>query len=287
MEHTINWKKTLFGSIYAIALLFIIGIPLNILSGYLPIVANIVVPTVLLPLLTFLGLKLVIEKWMKIPLKSLRFHPLKVNVTGLIFAILLPILVITCYMFVPGTWVWADEFPVYAIICNILFSGLAVGLTEEMIFRGVVMGLFEKKANLGIGIFVSSILFALAHIITVSLNLVSFIQIVFSITLVGCLLALICYFHNHFWNSALIHVVWNGLLLGFIHIGTEPDPNRAGTYILDNRSPLVTGGEFGFETSAITCAVYFLCIILMIWMMKKRPRVENRYNEHNRRIEEL
>lgn len=279
MNNSITWKKALFGSLLAIIIL-IASQMLALLFG--KILTMLKCPKVIVgilsactyPLLTFCGLGLTIERLLKIPLSALRFSKFKINLTGGMIGILLPAIVVITYLFIPGEW---SELEVPAnqkiaiALTGICFYSIAAGIVEEMVFRGVIMGLLEKWSNIKIAIIVPSVLFGLMHVLNGKLNLLSFIQLLLAGTVVSILFSLVAYHYNSFWNNALIHALWNASTIGVIHIGTESYENSVFTYVLKSKSFLITGGNFGIEASVISTSAYvFFILIITYRIIRKR-----------------
>ena len=56
---------------------------------------------------------------------------------------------------------------------GVFYYGLAAGIVEEVIFRGVILGCLERRWNREIAVLVPSVLFGLVHRIGASLDLPS------------------------------------------------------------------------------------------------------------------
>lgn len=74
------------------------------------------------------------------------------------------------------------------------------------------------------------------------------------------------------WNGALIHGVWNAVLLAFVHIGPEPDPGSLFSYLPETENFLLTGGDFGVEASVISTAAYALFAALALVLLRRREK---------------
>ena len=107
------------------------------------------------PLLTFYGLKILIERLVKVPLHTLRFRKFKINQTGIIIGVLLPAVVVISYLLMQGEWKTSETSAIRKIeiaVTGICFYSISAGIAEEMVFRGVIMGLLEKWKNIKIAI---------------------------------------------------------------------------------------------------------------------------------------
>lgn len=99
--------------------------------------------------------------------------------------------------------------------------------------------------------------YGLSHIIGADLDTLSIIQLIVAGSLVGILFSLVTLESGNIWNSALMHAVWNTILVGgILHIGTSRNDLFIFNYTLDSRSFLVTGGDFGVEASVFAVIGY-------------------------------
>lgn len=113
--------------------------------------------------------------------------------------------------------------------------------------------------------------FGLLHIIGNDLNFISIIQLLIAGSIVGVLFSLIAYGSNSIWNSAIVHGIWNIVIIGgILHIGNEADSSSIFNFILDNKSFLISGGDFGIEASIISILVYLLFIVLAAIQVKRK-----------------
>ena len=86
-------------------------------------------------------------------------------------------------------------------------------------------------------------------------------------TLVGVMFSLIEIESGSFWNNALVHAVWNMVILGILHTDAAPSDSYVFTYVLDSKSMLITGGGFGIEASLIATVAYFVVIVMAAVLM--------------------
>lgn len=276
-------KFTSLQVIFAIVLSIIILIIAQILSlsisGLLlnvdisPAICNILAG-VLYCMFVFAGAKLLCKKVLKTSLPELRITHCKVKAIWVISAVAMPTLVLVIAVLIGGHWK-INNFTIAD--CNatitgaIFFYGLATGIVEELIFRGIIMGCLEKRFNIQIAIILPSVLFGLLHIIGNNLNFVSIIQLLIAGSIVGILFSLIAYEGNSIWNNAIVHGIWNMTIIGHIlYIGSEANNDSIFNFIFDNKSFLISGGDFGIEASLISISVYFIFIILAAAMIKRK-----------------
>ena len=192
----------------------------------------------------------------------------------LISAIAMPALVLVLAILIGGHW----EFNAFnvadrnaTITGAIFFYGLATGIVEELIFRGIIMGCLEKRFNIHIAIIVPSVLFGLLHIIGNDLNFVSIIQLLIAGSIVGILFSLIAYESDSIWNNAIVHGIWNMTIIGgILYIGNKADSSSIFNFILDNKSFLISGGDFGIEASVISIFAYLIFIVVASVLIRRK-----------------
>ncbi|WP_321009097.1 CPBP family intramembrane glutamic endopeptidase [Hungatella effluvii] len=190
-------------------------------------------------------------------------------------AILLPVLVSACiFLLIPGTFSYNRlTSPQLAeqIIVAVFATCITASITEEMIFRGFIMKLIENRCNKICAIIIPSIIFAAFHLIGVDINLLGIVQLIIAGTSVGIMFSLICYQSGSICSSAVVHGIWNLIMIGgILDIGTDPSSNAIFTYHLATHSQLMTGGPFGIESSLPAIAGYWCVIIITLLLLRSK-----------------
>ncbi len=224
--------------------------------------------------LTLFGVNILSNKVLKVSLLELRIPKFSLKGIWVIAAVLMPMIVLILSMITGGHWkinLFGTETTLEIITSAIVFYGLAAGVVEEVVFRGVIMGCLERRFNIWIAVIIPSILFGVVHIIGNELDFLSVIQLLIAGSIVGILFSLVAYESNSIWNNAMIHAVWNMVIIGgILHIGSEADGNSILNFVLKNKSFLISGGDFGIEASVISILAYLIFIILAIVLLKKK-----------------
>lgn len=241
-----------FASIFA-SLSLITGIPetaANILAAFLYV------------LFAFIGLKFLADHYMGLSLQEIRICPIRFTRLWIAVSIFMPMIVCILLLLTSGSWSvnMMDKQTKAAIITAALFfMGLATGIVEESVFRGMIMAVIEARWNRKVAIVIPSVLFALLHLMNGKIGLLSAIQLIIAGSIVGILFSLVTYDTGSIWCSALIHAVWNMVMIGgILHIGSKADECAIVNFQLKNRSFILSGGEFGIEASIVSIAVYGL-----------------------------
>lgn len=230
---------------------------------------------------TYLGIQLLYKKFLHLDASFLRMPDMrKKNIfraVWVVTAVFMPILAVFGFLFLGGDWYRVDIEPeqMKALITGtIFFYGFAAGAVEEMIFRGVIMGMLEQRIGRVKAVLLPSILFAVVHMVGSSFDVMSMLQLLVSGSLVGILFSLIAMESGSIWNSALIHGIWNMVMAGgILHIGKAIDSQALYNWVLNTDETLWTGGEFGAEASLIAITVYLLVICLALWRMQNPEKV--------------
>lgn len=270
-------SKVILGIVGAILILMFSQVGAQLLSSSLAVVG---IPTflcniaagILYALFAYFLLKMYAEKIVKQPLSDLGIPKIRIEAKWILIAFALPLCVIGVYFLMPGTLQKNDMnlMEMIEMICaGVFFTGIAAGMVEEMVFRGFIMHLLDKKIGRKAAVFIPSLLFGLVHIIGMDFSLFSCLQVIIAGTFVGIMFSVIALERHSIWNSAIVHAIWNVVILGgFLSIGTKIDEYSAYTYVLKTNSFAITGGEFGIEASVIAMLGYV--VVTLITYRKRR-----------------
>lgn len=272
-------KKVIFSIVFSLLILVVAQLLAQLVASVLVLIkvpeaiCN-VVAGVLYILFAYYFIRLLCAKYIKDEMSNFNIPKFKIDIKWLMIAIVLPILVSAFYLlFVNGTLEkneLALDSKLSLLSAGIFFTGFGAGIVEEMVFRGVMMSAIEKKSNKKVAIIIPSLLFGIVHIIGMDFELLSCTMVVIAGTMVGIMFSLIASKTKSIWNSAVVHAFWNIVILGgFIWIGTEFDEYSLCSYVLNSNSFIVTGGEFGIESSLIAVIGYCLVSILVFIPRKK------------------
>lgn len=275
----ISTTKVVLGIVFSILILivaqllaFMISeVPLNL--GVSGSICNIIAGT-LYVVLTFIGVSVLCKKFFKIPMTEMRIPHFKVKGIWLMVSIFMPVLVVIFSIIAGGYWkinTLDRETTLATITSAIVFFGLATGIVEEVIFRGIIMRCLEMRFNIQIAIIVPSVLFGALHIIGNELDFISTIQVLIAGSVVGILFSLIAYQSKSIWNNAIVHSIWNMAFVGgILYIGNNTDSSSLFNFVLRNDNFLISGGDFGIEASIISIFVYLVFCTLTVVFLKKK-----------------
>ena len=221
-------------------------------------------------LLFYIVVSVYVRKILKLDLSFFRIIKPKLDLLWVIVAVVLPICVITFYLFfLKGTITYGNEYTLIANIAFVLKLALVSGITEELLFRGYIMKIVEYRWNKTVAIIMPSIIFASLHALK-GMNVGDFFQLLIAGTIVGIMFSLIAYQRDNVWNAVIVHTMWNLLVIGVFNISAGENLKTIINYRFESDNVLLTGGLFGIEASMPAIIGYLIVIIITtIWRIKK------------------
>ncbi len=224
-------------------------------------------------ILVFIVVFLICRFIFHLSLRDIRIAIFKISPMSIFIAILLPLLFSMFYIVaVPGNFQTVEHtsYEKFLIVFIGLFgSCLTAAITEEMIFRGLCMRFIEKKLGIVAGILIPSFFFGAAHIaMGNNMGLIDTLLLLIAGTCVGSMFSLIAYQNNSIWAGILVHGLWN-LRSTFLYLGDKVSEDSLVTYQFASNSKLLTGGNFGVESSLIAIAMYCIVILIFVHSIKR------------------
>lgn len=260
-------RKVILGIMGSILILIISQVLAQLIETLLdgikvPEFISIAISGIVYIFLTYFLLKLFVAKYFHQNLYDFGIGHFHVKWKWVIIGLLLPILITVIYLFIPGRFVITQKSTseILAVVSRgLFFTGFGAGFVEEMVFRGIIMTLVKDKWGKLIAIVIPSLLFGLVHIIGMSFNFLNTLLVILAGTMVGIMFSLIAYESKSIWNNALVHSLWNSVIIsGIFTISTKVDHYNITNYLLRTKSLLITGGQFGIESSLIALLGYSL-----------------------------
>ena len=273
-------KKTL-GGVFAAFLLMILSVEVSglLASGLVVIgvpvgICNIVMGILYLAITWFL-VKLLVKKLFKTQPEEMGMPKVSIRLRYILLAVILPLAVTASYLlFVKGEFISSDMTGAglfSTVTAGLFYTGIAAPFVEEIIFRGVMLNLLKKKWNTAVAVIAPSVLFGLIHITEIeSPTLSSMLLVTLAGTFSGIMFSLIAVKSGSIWNSGIVHAIWNIIVVGGgLTISSAPAEGSIVTYVLRSDSMLLTGGQFGIESSLVALIGY-LAVVFMILLSMKR-----------------
>jgi hypothetical protein len=278
-----NSKKAIGGSFGAIAILVIAQILAQSLASLFVLIqipegiCNIIAGIIYIGVAFFL-LELFTEKLLKIKIADLGMPKFSIKARWLLIAILFPAVIKAIYLYLfPGEYISSkmDKTQIFSTLsAGIAFTGIAAGFVEEMVFRGVILNLLKSRWNLRVAVLVPSVMFGFVHIIGMDFSFISCLLVLVAGTMVGIMFSMIAIEGGSVWNSGIVHAVWNIIIIGGgLAISQTADEHSVITYVLESKSFIFTGGEFGIESSIIALCGYIVVTLIAMSLIKNKEKV--------------
>jgi membrane protease YdiL (CAAX protease family) len=199
----------------------------------------------------------------------------KVKFKWVIAAFLLPLGVTATYVIaVPGQLVkhTLDGIGIFnALTLAIIFTGFAAGVVEEMVFRGIIMDLLKERWNIAVAVIAPSVVFGFVHVLGMNFSIGSIILVTVAGTMVGIMFSLVALEGGSIWNSAVMHMAWNTIIIGgLFRVGINKDSADIYEYLLASDKFWITGGEFGIESALPSVIGYTIVAVIAFMMLRKK-----------------
>lgn len=153
-------------------------------------------------------------------------------------------------------------------VLSLLPLWLIQGGTEELITRGWLLPLINKRSNLAIAVAVSSSLFGLMHLGNDHVTITSMLSLILS----GFLMALYMLKTDNIWGVVGLHGAWNFMQGNFFGVAVSGTPTEASILTVKSKAGTpdwLSGGAFGIEGSLIASLVLLVGIGILAWQLKK------------------
>ncbi len=240
-------------------------VPLSLILSSINIGAQMIIIAFFYILATTLSLKIILKKGFQLRLSDVRIDRLRISLFTVLSGIGLVSFVAVTYLFlVEGEFVVNHLSPLQSFNTfaqTFFFIGLGASITEEFVFRGVAMGLVEKKWGVKAAILLPNLIWSVLHIISSDFSDLTgtFIRVA-SITYVGIIFSIITIKTNTIWNAVFLHSIWNYASTGILFISTKGKEESPLNFIIASDNPLITGGAFGMDGSVISMLGFSLLL---------------------------
>lgn len=149
------------------------------------------------------------------------------------------------------------------LLAPFLILAVLPGVTEEILFRGMLFRVAEERLGTWIALTLSALLFGAAHFFNPNASIWTSLAIAIE---AGLLLGMAYVWTRSLWFCMALHAAWNfsqGSLLGISVSGFE----LKGVVNATTQGPAwLSGGEFGAEGSLLTV---LLCVAVSAWFTRK------------------
>lgn len=91
---------------------------------------------------------------------------------------------------------------------------------------------------------------------------------VLSVATIGIAFSLITIDAGTVWSSGIVHAIWNFVLCSVLSISMKMNESAIITYVLDTKTIVLTGGDFGIESSVISLIEFVIVLIIALYLIK-------------------
>jgi membrane protease YdiL (CAAX protease family) len=175
----------------------------------------------------------------------------------------------TIILYFSGHLFWLDVNADFNKLFIAFGMVVIIAFSEEFVFRGYILNNLMQSFNRWIALFISAILFALAHSLNPGVNLLS----VGGLFLGGILLGINYIYTKNLWFAILFHLSWNffqGPILGYKMSGVN-FPVLLEQEIKGDAA--ITGGDFGFEASMINILLLLIAVSVLYFIYEKKYKI--------------
>lgn len=155
----------------------------------------------------------------------------------------------------------------YSILIKALFYLTLVGIWEEIVFRGIIYRIAEKRLGTVWALIISSLIFGFVHMANENFNLFSGFAIALEL---GLLTGISFTLTQRLWLPMALHIGWNFSFIfwGTIVSGATEFPNFIESVLEGPK--LITGGKFGPENSIITILFSLILFATVYYQTSKK-----------------
>lgn len=163
---------------------------------------------------------------------------------------------------------WQLNHHIWSVIVVILITSLTTSVSEELFFRGVLMGFIEKSVNTFCGLLISALIFSFLHLMNGNYDLTNSIIIIVGLFIAGIFYGLVTIYYQTIWAAITIHFLFDATQL--FNITTERDYQSVMEYVYHNSSLLITGGQYESTVSIITISAFLLMSLYLLIRLKRK-----------------
>jgi len=154
---------------------------------------------------------------------------------------------------------------------TVLGMAMVSGVTEEIVFRGLIMRHIETWLGTWWALAITSAIFGFGHLFNPGATLFAGFAIMVE---AGILLGACYLYTRRLWLPIGLHAAWN-FTQGWVFSAPVSGGKAPEGLLVTTRSgpDWLTGGAFGLEASAVAMAVATLAGLFMLWLAIRRGRI--------------
>ena len=122
---------------------------------------------------------------------------------------------IGCLLMIGLLFTIDTEFSPTIVLMTVVILNLMVGLSEELLFRGILFGALRQRHSLIMAIIISSFIFGFAHLPNLGLGQTVPLTLyqVSNAMILGALFCAITLQTNSIWPAVVLHMMWNTYIM--------------------------------------------------------------------------
>ena len=150
------------------------------------------------------------------------------------------------------------------------------GAMEEVLCRGIVMGLLMKRTSAPVAIGLSSAMFTIPHLFNMTLSGGVFIFFaIVNLFLISIVFSLLTLYYKSIWAACGFHSIWNFILYNIFGMNLSGN-DEIKAAVFDMRSVgnnILNGGIYGIEASVVTAIVLAVTVIILFVIINRKGRM--------------
>ena len=150
------------------------------------------------------------------------------------------------------------------------------GAMEEVLCRGIVMGLLMKRTSAPVAIGLSSVMFTIPHLFNMTLSGGVFIFFaIVNLFLISIVFSLLTLHYKSIWAACGFHSIWNFILYNIFGMNLSGN-DEIKAAVFDMRSVgnnILNGGIYGIEASVVTAIVLEVTVIILFVIINRKGRM--------------
>lgn len=153
----------------------------------------------------------------------------------------------------------------WGLIVLYFFGYVIQGMGEEVMLRGYLMMSLSNRTKPVIAVIISSVVFALLHLMNPGVTVMSIINI----TLIGAILGLYVFRTDNIWGACGIHTAWNFALGNIFGSAVSGMSGNDSVFLTSTVDRVLSGGVFGLEGGICSTVVFVIVLLLVIFIPQK------------------
>ena len=150
------------------------------------------------------------------------------------------------------------------------------GAMEEVLCRGIVMGLLMRRTSAPVAIGLSSVMFTIPHLFNMTLSGGVFIFFaIVNLFLISIVFSLLTLHYKSIWAACGFHSIWNFILYNIFGMNLSGN-DEIKAAVFDMRSVgnnILNGGIYGIEASVVTAIVLAVTVIILFVIINRKGRM--------------